>query len=308
MTSPLKRKRKTKNRNRRKKKKSECESTSPSEKMLPPPELNSSASLNRDDSAVSVELNTTGEKSDTDTSYDDKHASSREKVLRDLKLELSQEPGGRKRRISESHSNCKNKVRRLDSMDKIVSPVIPQPGAWKRPPRPIPSGAPRGGARNRCRSQSQSQPDDPSPTEEHNKNLSTCTSEMSLNESSDTVAEDKPTTSTDEKSGSNVVQADKVDQNPKIEFKKTNIKYQYGNYDRYNGYRNLNEFMDVRLKVFKRYPHLFYDKDVLDIGCNAGHITISVAKDLKPKSITGVDIDPKLICKYLLISKKKNMF
>lgn len=47
--------------------------------------------------------------------------------------------------------NLTKKVRRFDSKDKIVSPVIPQPGAWKRPPK-VQLGAPRN--RNRTTSSS----------------------------------------------------------------------------------------------------------------------------------------------------------
>lgn len=73
------------------------------------------------------------------------------KVTRDLQLDLA---GGclRKRKYSESgggtNVNCNvsgigsKKLRRFDSKDKIVSPVIPQPGAWKRPPKVL-LGAPR---------------------------------------------------------------------------------------------------------------------------------------------------------------------
>ena len=35
--------------------------------------------------------------------------------------------------------------------------------------------------------------------------------------------------------------------------------------------------------------------DVLDIGCNTGHLTLLVARDLKPRKIVGVDIDEHLI-------------
>lgn len=86
------------------------------------------------------------------------------KVSRDLQLDLA---GGcaslRKRKFSESgganNLNCNTsgntigskKIRRFDSKDKIVSPVIPQPGAWKRPPKVL-LGAPR----NRIRTTSTS--------------------------------------------------------------------------------------------------------------------------------------------------------
>lgn len=82
---------------------------------------------------------------------------------RDLHLDLSAgNLSSRKRKNSESGvcSNAggsamvgsKNKLRRFDSKDKIVSPVIPQPGAWKRPPKVLPMGAPRN--RNRTTSTS----------------------------------------------------------------------------------------------------------------------------------------------------------
>jgi len=41
--------------------------------------------------------------------------------------------------------------------------------------------------------------------------------------------------------------------------------------------------------------NLFYDKDVLDIGCNIGHVTLSIARDFGTKSVVGMDIDRKLI-------------
>ena len=37
------------------------------------------------------------------------------------------------------------------------------------------------------------------------------------------------------------------------------------------------------------------NKDILDIGCNAGHVTLCIARDFNPKQIVGIDIDPKLI-------------
>jgi 7SK snRNA methylphosphate capping enzyme len=40
---------------------------------------------------------------------------------------------------------------------------------------------------------------------------------------------------------------------------------------------------------------LFQDKDILDIGCNTGHITLIVARDFKARSVVGLDIDKKLI-------------
>lgn len=69
---------------------------------------------------------------------------------------------------------------------------------------------------------------------------------------------------------------------------------------RYYGYRNLNAKMDIRLEVFDMYKHLFNNKDVLDIGCNVGHISIAVARSYSARSVLGIDIDNALIGMYEL--------
>lgn len=53
--------------------------------------------------------------------------------------------------------------------------------------------------------------------------------------------------------------------------------------------------VDPRLKAFIQRKEMFFDKDILDIGCNIGHITLSVGRDLSPRSVTGIDIDKDLI-------------
>lgn len=75
------------------------------------------------------------------------------------------------------------------------------------------------------------------------------------------------------------------------------VKYQFGNYvGQYdNSLQTLMNLSDVRLTVFLRHAYLFKHKDILDIGCNVGHMTIAVARKLHPKSIVGVDIDKNLI-------------
>jgi len=80
---------------------------------------------------------------------------------------------------------------------------------------------------------------------------------------------------------------------PSSNFHEKNSKFQYGNYNQYYGYRNPGKIEDGRLQYFKKA--WFEDKDVLDIGCNIGHITISIAKNNKPSKVVGVDIDKKLI-------------
>lgn len=42
-------------------------------------------------------------------------------------------------------------------------------------------------------------------------------------------------------------------------------------------------------------PEWFEGKDVLDLGCNSGHLTLYVAKRLRPARILGLDIDGGLI-------------
>lgn len=68
--------------------------------------------------------------------------------------------------------------------------------------------------------------------------------------------------------------------------------FQYGNYNRYYGYRNPTE-ADPRLRMLK--CHWLADLDVLDIGCNVGHVTLAVARDYAPRRCIGIDIDPSLI-------------
>lgn len=70
-------------------------------------------------------------------------------------------------------------------------------------------------------------------------------------------------------------------------------KFTLGNYNRYYGYRNKDNVPDPRLQHFD--PSWFKGKDVLDIGCNVGHITLAVAEHFHPHKILGMDIDGKLI-------------
>lgn len=80
-----------------------------------------------------------------------------------------------------------------------------------------------------------------------------------------------------------------------LRFNHKGNQYRYGNYNRHADVRHVNESMDVRLQVFHRFPELFTNKDVLDIGCNVGYMTMCIAKRFSPKSILGIDIDRKLI-------------
>ncbi|XP_054285435.1 7SK snRNA methylphosphate capping enzyme-like [Macrosteles quadrilineatus] len=151
--------------------------------------------------------------------------------------ETPQGPPPAKRHKCE-HNNRANlrkielKERKAD-LDKIVSPVIPQPGAWNdrhrfRPPQRTP-------------------------------------------------------------------QLDKSQAKEMPKFKEKDAKFQFGNYCRYYGYRNPHHGPDTRLRLFEKHKHLFEGKDVLDIGCNTGHLTLAVARDLRPNRVVGMDIDRSLI-------------
>ena len=77
-----------------------------------------------------------------------------------------------------------------------------------------------------------------------------------------------------------------------VKFAKNPV-FKHGNYSRYYGYRTPDMEPDLRLEYFKL--EWFEGKDVLDIGCNAGHVTLAVAKLFHPQKIVGMDIDPNLI-------------
>ncbi|XP_053574354.1 7SK snRNA methylphosphate capping enzyme [Bombina bombina] len=70
-------------------------------------------------------------------------------------------------------------------------------------------------------------------------------------------------------------------------------RFQYGNYCRYYGYRNPCQSEDPRLRVLR--PEWFKEKAVLDIGCNVGHLTLCVARNLSPFRVVGLDIDGALV-------------
>lgn len=77
---------------------------------------------------------------------------------------------------------------------------------------------------------------------------------------------------------------------------KNKNKFIYGNYNRYYGYRCEKDVEDVRLAALSQYD-LFSDKELLDIGCNDGSLTIALAKRYPISFIVGIDIDATLIAK-----------
>jgi 7SK snRNA methylphosphate capping enzyme len=82
-----------------------------------------------------------------------------------------------------------------------------------------------------------------------------------------------------------------ISQPKKKRAKKQKI-YPFGNYVNYYAKR-LPEEPDPRLQHLER--QWFFDKDVLDIGCNEGVVTLSVAVRFQPRSVIGVDLDGHLI-------------
>lgn len=70
-------------------------------------------------------------------------------------------------------------------------------------------------------------------------------------------------------------------------------KFQYGNYNKYYGYRNPSKSEDPRMHFLRR--EWFEGKDVLDLGCNLGHLTLYIAKMHRPARILGLDIDGALV-------------
>jgi 2-polyprenyl-3-methyl-5-hydroxy-6-metoxy-1,4-benzoquinol methylase len=71
-----------------------------------------------------------------------------------------------------------------------------------------------------------------------------------------------------------------------------NERYRYGNFN-YHHKMNSNFQNDQRLDLF--VEDWFLGKAVLDIGCNAGNLTLSIARTFRPCRILGIDIDPHLI-------------
>lgn len=133
-----------------------------------------------------------------------------------------------------------------------------------------------------------------------NRVSSTSTSDEILNVSSSTTVNEDVATATATSMPSTVVLSPtanilKTDNKQPPKKRPEKSKYQYGNHCSYKGFAALTENNDVRLRVFKQYPYLFQNKDVLDIGCHAGHVTLAIGRMLNPKSVLGVDIASNLI-------------
>lgn len=70
-------------------------------------------------------------------------------------------------------------------------------------------------------------------------------------------------------------------------------RFRYGNYNRYYGTRTKGLEHDPRLDLLP--SEWFRYRSVLDIGCNVGFLTLSIAKEYRPTRVLGIDIDTNLI-------------
>ncbi|KAH6625864.1 Bicoid-interacting protein 3-domain-containing protein [Boeremia exigua] len=74
----------------------------------------------------------------------------------------------------------------------------------------------------------------------------------------------------------------------------------WGNYTDYTGPSRVagtaTHVLDARLNLLTTLvPAIFTAKTCLDIGCNAGNVACQLVFDYHASSVTGVDIDPKLV-------------
>lgn len=69
----------------------------------------------------------------------------------------------------------------------------------------------------------------------------------------------------------------------------------YGNYIAYYNKRTPSGDPDPRLKHL--LPEWIENQKILDVGCNAGRVTIEIAQTMNPRRVIGVDIDRRLISK-----------
>lgn len=141
-------------------------------------------------------------------------------------------------------------------IDKIVSPVIPQTSPkWKRK-----------------RTNSESRPE---------------VGEVAL-----APINERERSGRNDKAAAAVRSKSKRNSTALPDFKRKDSRFVHGNYSTFRGYR-APAVEDNRVKMFTR--EMFEGKDVLDIGCNVGHLAIDVAQRFAPRSVTGIDVDGKLI-------------
>ncbi|VDD86758.1 unnamed protein product [Enterobius vermicularis] len=98
----------------------------------------------------------------------------------------------------------------------------------------------------------------------------------------------------EEKNAIAVVESSSEKSDSQFSDNKKLFRFRYGNFDRYYGCRiERGSGKDPRLSVFKK--EWFEKKSVLDIGCNAGYITLWIAREFSPNRILGIDIDAHLV-------------
>ncbi|CAJ1362264.1 unnamed protein product [Effrenium voratum] len=82
-------------------------------------------------------------------------------------------------------------------------------------------------------------------------------------------------------------------------FKKGRAVYEHGNYSSYYGYRHSepDSSGDRRLTALtERFGKGFFKgKEVLDVGCNSGNVSISCALDFRASLVVAMDLDAGLI-------------
>uniref|UniRef100_T1IJC9 RNA methyltransferase n=1 Tax=Strigamia maritima TaxID=126957 RepID=T1IJC9_STRMM len=227
--------------------------------VLIPQNINDPLNLNAGDDA-NLELNFTSPKSKRRKYRKRKKQASGDLDSSGEKLseEVADEPEAKKPNVDTTESptvkteETRSHIKTKRTEDKIVSPVIPQPGMRKRSNT------------------------HPKSREEQEKEKEA----VLLN----------PNLPNDVKKP---VHKEKKKEMKTIHYREKDIQFQYGNYNRYYGYRNPDSIEDYRLKCMN--PSWFEGKDILDIGCNVGFVTLSIAKDFKPQKIIGMDIDKNLI-------------
>lgn len=76
--------------------------------------------------------------------------------------------------------------------------------------------------------------------------------------------------------------------------------FERGNYNRYYGYRHsdgVNGEQDPRLLRIEEHfgPGVFESKEVLDVGCNSGLVSLAVSRTFGARRVVGMDVDSALI-------------
>ncbi|KAF7639816.1 Bin3-type SAM domain-containing protein [Meloidogyne graminicola] len=107
----------------------------------------------------------------------------------------------------------------------------------------------------------------------------------------------------------NCINLNKINNEEKNKRRKQMVeRYRYGNFNNYHlkkEFRNSHfqpptnlinstDFLDdPRVNIF--CPDWFFEKSVLDVGCNSGRFAITLAKRCQPRKVIGVDLDQHLI-------------